>query len=287
MKKLAIASFFGFALVGVFFASGVASAEAATATQCYITRNLYVGSQGDDVLCLQRYLNNSGFTIASYGAGSPGRETGYFGESTRQAVARWQAYKGISPANGYFTVTTTQDPNYNQPGTTVSQQQKNAQTKMQDAIEMMDDARDAIKKSSRNTTKAKKLLEDAQDDFFDAVLVYFKGNYSSAINYAEDSYDNADEAYDEARGRSNDNDDDEDDVQDHIEDVEDQLDDAWEEWEDSNASSADLRDARELLEDAEDTIDDAWESFDDEDFDDADDYADDAEDLIDEALDYL
>ena len=66
------------------------------------TRNLTVGSQGEDVRTLQQYLNATGFKIAESGPGSPGKETNLFGSLTRVALAKWQAANGISPASGYF-----------------------------------------------------------------------------------------------------------------------------------------------------------------------------------------
>lgn len=65
-------------------------------------RNLTVGSTGDDVRHLQIWLNSNGYTIAESGPGSPGNESNYFGELTRQAVARYQSANGISPTVGYF-----------------------------------------------------------------------------------------------------------------------------------------------------------------------------------------
>ena len=66
------------------------------------TRNLTVGSRGDDVMQLQKFLNNNGFAIAQSGVGSAGMESTYFGPLTKTAVAKYQSAKGIDPAVGYF-----------------------------------------------------------------------------------------------------------------------------------------------------------------------------------------
>ncbi|PIS04586.1 MAG: hypothetical protein COT81_05820 [Candidatus Buchananbacteria bacterium CG10_big_fil_rev_8_21_14_0_10_42_9] len=79
-----------------------ALSPARSTTAYFFTRDLEFGDEHQDVLELQRYLNNTGFTVAFSGAGSPGNETTYFGRATQSALASFQQAKGISPAVGYF-----------------------------------------------------------------------------------------------------------------------------------------------------------------------------------------
>ena len=85
------------------------------ALSCNFTRNLSVGDTGADVMDLQKFLNASGYTVATAGAaGSAGNETQYYGPATAAAVTAMQnAYAGeilaplgLSAGTGYFGAST-------------------------------------------------------------------------------------------------------------------------------------------------------------------------------------
>jgi peptidoglycan hydrolase-like protein with peptidoglycan-binding domain len=71
-------------------------------TSINFTRDLTIGSQGNDVKALQQYLNAHGFTVASSGNGSPLHETTYFGVATQAALIKFQKENNITPVAGYF-----------------------------------------------------------------------------------------------------------------------------------------------------------------------------------------
>jgi len=64
-------------------------------TSATFTKDLTLGSRGDEVSSLQGILISKGFLKIS-------APTGYFGAMTKAALASWQASVGISPASGYF-----------------------------------------------------------------------------------------------------------------------------------------------------------------------------------------
>lgn len=79
------------------------SGSQGTATASYsFTRDLTMGSKGDDVKALQQFLNSKGYAVASTGVGSAGNESTYFGSLTQAALAKYQAATGITPPAGYF-----------------------------------------------------------------------------------------------------------------------------------------------------------------------------------------
>ncbi len=68
-------------------------------------RYLQKGDRGEDVVVLQKALNSDVETqIAVSGDGSPGHETGYFGELTKQALIKLQKKHSLSSKYGFFTI---------------------------------------------------------------------------------------------------------------------------------------------------------------------------------------
>jgi hypothetical protein len=74
------------------------------------TKNLWVGIRDIEVRLLQKFLNLKGFSVATEGPGSPGQETDFFGNRTRDALIKFQeTYKfniltplGLNFGTGYF-----------------------------------------------------------------------------------------------------------------------------------------------------------------------------------------
>jgi hypothetical protein len=65
-------------------------------------KDLKLGMDNSDVKELQKFLNSHGFLITAKGAGSPGKESTYFGQMTSAALARFQKANKIFPAIGVF-----------------------------------------------------------------------------------------------------------------------------------------------------------------------------------------
>jgi hypothetical protein len=62
-----------------------------------ITKSLTIGSKGDEVTALQKYLEDEGLLVMPAGV-----DYGYFGGLTKSAVVAWQKANDVTPASGYF-----------------------------------------------------------------------------------------------------------------------------------------------------------------------------------------
>ena len=75
--------------------NGTSVTTTTTTNPSSFTRDLTIGSKGDDVVALQTSLIAGGYSI-------PAGATGYFGAQTQAAVSAWQKAVGVSPTAGYF-----------------------------------------------------------------------------------------------------------------------------------------------------------------------------------------
>lgn len=291
------------------FVLGVHTTQAET--NCVFTRDLQMEIVGEDVKCLQKYLNSSGFTITDSGVGSPGKETNQFKGLTKNAIIKWQTANGISPASGYFgaksrakydelvnktvpstAVLNTPAPVVSNSNSAVSQvpdviavQQKAAELLIKKAIKAVEDADEQIDDARNDGTDvrvADENLDDARSDLFEAVDSYFAKNYSNAIKYGDDAYENAIDAYEDAGGET-----DEDEADNAIDKAEDAIELAENKIEAADDADEDVDEAEDLLEDAENKLEEAEQAFDDEDYEEAINIAEEAEELADDAIDAI
>lgn len=289
MKKISAALAVGAVALWAFAMLGPAKTSAAVS--CTFTRDLSLGSTGEDVRCLQKYLNDAGYTIATSGVGSPGEETSLFREKTQDALIKWQKANSLTPAVGTFgplsrakykalmggsttgavTPTTPAVPSGNAAVTI------EARVALLAAIGAYDDATEEGVDD--------KDLEEARDTLFDAFIAFLNANLSQAKSLANSAERLADEAIDE--GGNNNDDADDGDADDAIDELEENLEEAQEDFEDADSDDQDTGDAEDLLDDASDLLDDAKDAFDDEDYDEVMDLVEEAQDLIDEALDEI
>jgi len=277
--------------------------------RCEFSKTLELGSTGEEIRCLQRYLNASGYTVADSGVGSAGNETSLFRDKTKDAVRRWQIANGITPATGNFgplsqakyaslvdtyvpPVVTTPDPVYTEtPVEETVNGKKNAARKMLlEARAAYDDALEAYReadKDNRRTGSANDNLEDALDDLLRGYEEYLDEEYAEAKKSAEDSIELSDSAEGEIEEEDRDDRDEEDKLEDAIEQAREDIDDARDEVEDAEDDDRDTNDADDLIDEAEELVDEAEDAFDDEDWDEVEDLLDEADDLLDEALDEI
>jgi peptidoglycan hydrolase-like protein with peptidoglycan-binding domain len=277
---------------------GAASAQA-EAVKCVFDRDLELGSQGEDVRCLQKFLNGAGFVIAEGGVGSPGSETTIFREKTKEALKRWQAAQGVTPATGYFgtlsraaysiqstgatpaptpapvVITPVEDPNL-----ALSRQVRSLLKKVRQAVEKAEEDIDEAEDDGENVTSPRKFYDKAEDKLLQALYAFLDENYTSATSLANSALEYAGDSTEDIKGSK-------DDAEEAIDDAEAALDDAADEIDDADDDGDDVDEAEDLLDDAEDKLADARDAFDDEDYNEAKELAEDAEDLADRAVDAI
>lgn len=295
--------------------------SAAAAVQCSFTQDLEIGIDGEEVRCLQQYLNGAGFVIADSGVGSPGNETSLFRTLTKEAVAKWQTVNGLN-ATGYFgplsrakyneltsgavvptipttTTSSTEDVLKKQLADLLNQveilrgkaatvgmaTEESARKLLSSALSAVEDAEEQIEETQDDggsIGSADEDIADAKDDLFAAILAYFNKKYDQVMEHADDAYDNAVDAFQDAGGET-----DEDEAEDLIDVVQEEIDEAWETIDRADRDGDDVDDAEDLLREAEDVLEQSEEALDDEEFDDARDLAEEAQDLVDEAIDAI
>lgn len=93
----------GIPTIMILLVSVTSEAELLTRSESlFLARNLRLGNRGEDVRELQKFLNQSGYTVSTIGPGSPGQETTYFGKKTQRALVQYQIGNEIAPAIGHL-----------------------------------------------------------------------------------------------------------------------------------------------------------------------------------------
>jgi len=287
----------GLLITTLLFVGVTAPVEAAT--ECTFNRTLKLGVEGEDVRCLQKFLNTSGYTISLSGAGSVGKETDEFRTFTNDAVMRWQEAHGLI-ADGIFGPSSQAKYKTKVSGSTtvpvvtklttptaivmIANEEKSAIQAMKKALDALADVEIAIDDADddgQNTSEAEEDFLKASKDMFDAMRYFLAGNFAKAQFEAEDAIENADEAFEETGGEEKE------DARKALDDISDMYDDAEDDIDDADDDGIDVDGAENYLRQADEYIELAEDAYDDGDYDDALDYIDDAENRIEDALDEI
>lgn len=296
-------------------------AAAETTAECNFGRTLDLGVEGEDVRCLQEFLNARGVIIASEGPGSPGNETTRYGSLTEAAVLKWQQQQGIAGANGVFgpqsqaaylldrvnvlqgqmavvtPVATAPTPQV--AGAATSATTESALTtqflKALTAIEAGDDEVEYRILNDQAYDNHLRALNKAKRSFFAAATAYFTGSVSQVPSLLNAVIDNAEMAANDktestskssaktTSSQTSSSDADEDEAWDEVDAAWDEYDDVKEIIDEADDDGEDTDEAYDLLKQASKTLQKAEDAIDDEDFDEAIDLADEAQDLLNDA----
>lgn len=238
---------------------------------CVFTRDLEIEDEGEDVRCLQQFLNNSGYQISNTGAGSPGKETNTLKKLTKEAIKKWQKDNNLS-ATGLFGPLSRQKykellvGNTNAPSSTASVNTVSdvsmslAKSALTRAINQLEDSESEVEDSSNGgsrITQANKDLVSARDRVLKAMKSYIAGDYKKTKSYADEAFGDAEDALQAAGGETEG-----DKINKKIKDIDkglDKVDDkigiADDRGKDITNATRLLKDARSLLNDAEDKLD--------------------------------
>lgn len=294
--------------------------NASAEEKCAFIGDLELGSIGEEVRCLQKYLNRSGFYIADIGAGSIGKETDTFREKTKDAVRRWQVSMGISPATGNFgplsratynvksvvssvpvQTTSTIIPGTTSTVTTVPSQspvsvpiavpvvsQSSADKTMKALIKSIKDAMDDAEESiddaeddGEDVADMRDMLERARDKFIEGVYLYVTGENAEAETTFKKADSYIENSIEDLDGG------DKGEAEEAIADAKEAMLDAQGEIDDAEEDDEDIDEAEDIYSDAKAKYNDAREAFDNDEYEDAVELANDAEDLFEEAIDAL
>lgn len=264
----------------------IAPVVASANNQCSFGRTLDLGVTGEDVRCLQIFLNDAGFTVADSGPGSAGNETTRFGELTTAAVLKWQTAIKVPGANGVFgpasqgayllavvskletqqvALTTTAPVTTPAPqvaGVSTSDpdaKARTAATKMlEDVVKILADTQSQIEDADEDEILSLyEDLADVQNDFYKALLTFFDGDYTEAQDLADEVLADATDVLEDAGGESEATE-----AEDLLDDVLDLYDEVEELIGDAEDDDAEVGDAPDLLDEAADLLDDAQDAFD-------------------------
>lgn len=272
---------------------------------CGFSKDLEVGSSGEEVRCLQKFLNDNGFKVASSGVGSPGNETNLYGSLTAAAVKRWQSAKNLT-ASGTFgplsraaylknvselasaqlsSLPSLVLPPVVTPAPVVRSgpSESDARELIQKARELIDDTEDDVDRASSseiNIDRAKRDIDSAKDDIIDALYAFLDGDYDKASDRANDVTDSLQDIRDDLHG-------DERYAQESIDDAQNAIDDASSEIDDAYRHHDSVDQANDKLRAAKNKLRDAQRQFDRDNFSEAEDLADQALRLAEDAVDAI
>lgn len=292
--------------MGFFAASPV---EAAT---CTFNRTLSEGSEGEDVRCLQKFLNSEGYTISTTGAGSVGKETDEFKSLTKKAVERWQKSNGLTD-DGYFG--SGSRAKYTKAVSTIATSSNSSSVEVarlkadlqiaENTITMLKSTNSAsfspsIRTATIDLNKLNRELNKAEDDgvrvskaeyeyvvalksFVQAIKYDIDNNSSEALRYlnkVKESIIDVEKIIDDETENEGD-------LEETLEDLDDELDDLEDEIEDRNDDGEDVNDAEDLLDDARDLLDDAEDEYEDAEYEDTRDELNDLYEIIEDLYNAL